>query len=486
MGMSEPPSPPSRTRDNILLSRLIADVVQTKKVQDLVDTLVPEIARLWAGQNYLKKILARYFEKRIRKSYEQLKHSPEVTQYTTSVVEEPEFISALSEHLITLLNDAIDIGGVLVKTIEKLPSGEKERLLGDIITSLNYARSGELLTIKARIINEIHERNPTFFAERIGAGFNKLIEQIDFGEIKDLVDNSAHDAAAALKVVNDILWQYPSKAVCLISLLPTVANLFITSFKDNAQQLNNISPDLLTDVVLSLIRHIDGKAIGGLINELAELARKLHTGSALLGDPNMPQFPRELSRILGEIAGTVDGKLLWKARVALAEGKESVVNTWIEAQKVNPDLLMRRITNYPSIRNAHMRALSKAVASIEELPEREALEAIAHAATELDMVELAEIVNLLCTLANRIRETKPDFASSMVAQFAHSLDVHEFHKTVKWLAEDLAQSFKPLARAALPHLLNALCDYMKPEDDPYQKDMDAALASLRKLLGTKE
>jgi len=470
---------------NILLSRLIGELLRSRTAQDLVDKLLPKIIHLWAGQNYLKKTLSQSIEKRIRKSFERIKQSPELSQYAASILEEPEFISALAGQLITILNDSIDIASVLSKTIEKLPSGEKERLIGEILSKMDYSRSGEILTSYARIINEIHKSNPTFFADMIDDRFAKLIEQIDFGELKDLADNSAHDAEAAMRKINAVMWQYPAKAVCLVAILPTMLNLFIFSLKEGTKQFNNISPDLLTDVMLSLMRHIDGKAIGELINEFSELARKLHTGSALLGDPNMPQFPRELLKILEEIAGTIDGKLLWKARVAVAEGKESIENTLVETLKKSPELLTQMISNYPSIRNAHIRALSKKLALMEGLPEKESAEAVARAASELDMVELAQTFNLFFALTNRIHSVKPEIASSMAAQLANSIDANEFEKTVKWLAGDIAKSFKPLIRAAWPQIIKAVCDCLKPETDEHQKDIDNAIASLRKLLEAK-
>jgi hypothetical protein len=164
---------------DILLSRLVGELLRTRTAQDLFDKLLPEIIRLWAGQNYLKKTLSNSIEKRIRKGFEQLKQNPEFSQYASSVLEEPEFISILAEQLISTLNNAVDAAGVLSKTIEKLPSGEKERLIREILSKLDYGRSGALITIYARIINEIHKSNPTFFADMVDDRFAKLIEQID-------------------------------------------------------------------------------------------------------------------------------------------------------------------------------------------------------------------------------------------------------------------------------------------------------------------
>ena len=112
--------------------------------------------------------------------------------------------------------------------------------------------------------------------------------EIDFGEIKETVDGSAENITALAGMINEEMWQYPAKMVCLLSLLPALGNIVSAPSVKTIGPINNLAPDLLTDVILSLVRDIDGKSIGMLVNELCELVRKIHTGSALIGDTGKP------------------------------------------------------------------------------------------------------------------------------------------------------------------------------------------------------
>jgi hypothetical protein len=95
----------------------------------------------------------------------------------------------------------------------------------------------------------------------------------------------------------------------------------VSATNETLKPINNLAPDLLGDVVFSLVDDIDGKNIGMLINELCELVRKIHTGSTLLGEQGKPQLPNTLSRLTCETMSTVDINLLLKARTLLAEIK---------------------------------------------------------------------------------------------------------------------------------------------------------------------
>ena len=55
-------------------------------------------------------------------------------------------------------------------------------------------------------------------------------------------------------------------------------------------------PDLLADIVISFLKELDGAAVAELGNELTEIVRKIHTGSALLGEPGRSPAPRDLLR----------------------------------------------------------------------------------------------------------------------------------------------------------------------------------------------
>ena len=152
------------------------------------------------------------------------------------------------------------------------------------------------------------------YAESLRPIVRELVEKIDFGEIKEAADFHQENIAAAVMMINEELWRYPAKVICLLSLVPAVVNMGVSTAKESLVPINKLAPDLLADVVFSLVDNIDGKNIGRLINELAELVRKIHTGSTLLGEPGKPQLPYTLSRLTGETMSTVDINLLLKVR----------------------------------------------------------------------------------------------------------------------------------------------------------------------------
>ena len=76
---------------------------------------------------------------------------------------------------------------------------------------------------------------------------------------------------------------------------------------ENGRSLFYEAPDLLTDVVLSLANEIDAKQTAELTNELLEAVRKLHTGSALLGETSRTKFEQVFDRLFGEFTEALEG-----------------------------------------------------------------------------------------------------------------------------------------------------------------------------------
>jgi len=194
----------------------------------------------------------------------------------------------------------------------------------------------EVLSSKEKTENKI--AGDLDYAEILRPGFRKIIENIDFGELKETLDCSQDDIAAVVKMANEEMWQYPAKVVCLLSMLPSVANMTVSAVKETLTPINNLAPDLLGDVVLSLADEIDGKNIGLVINELCELVRKVHTGSVLLGEPGKPQSANTLSHLMQDTMSTININLLLKARASLSEIKEMSLQNLIDLLEQSPEL----------------------------------------------------------------------------------------------------------------------------------------------------
>ena len=83
-------------------------------------------------------------------------------------------------------------------------------------------------------------------------------------------------------MLNQGIWKHPAKMVCLFSLAPPVLKIVSGSWGICLNRLNQLPPDLIADIALVLLKEVDGAVLAGLINETMEVARKFHTGSALI------------------------------------------------------------------------------------------------------------------------------------------------------------------------------------------------------------
>ncbi|MFH2099962.1 MAG: hypothetical protein ABIJ95_10660, partial [Pseudomonadota bacterium] len=264
------------------------------------------------------------------------------------------------------------------------------------------------------------------------------------------------------------------------------ANTLAGSLVHLLERVNIMSPELITEVLLSLLKDVDGKAVGQLVNQLTEVARKIHTGSALLGPPGLPEFTAALTVKFMEIGAEIDPRLLWKGRQAMAEVAEARVKARIELLRARPELLKARLAEQHKVRNAFIRARRQNVALLDELEDPDLAEAVAEGAVKIDAQELAETVNLWCAVLNRAREQRPDFVANMLFHFSNTADTQEMENTVQWLAKDLSEALRPIARAVLPTVISTVADWLSPEDDEHAPQVADCLTAWRELLSEQE
>ncbi|MBW1894462.1 MAG: hypothetical protein JRI91_12320 [Deltaproteobacteria bacterium] len=421
-----------KVEDQQTISLFVQEVLNTKESRHLLSLIAPELVRMWADKNPLKNKISGPLERIIRNGF----------------LPEPE------ENYSSLLDSAGNIG--------------------------------KLVTIAARMLTKIHESNPDFLARTFEPGFKKFIEGIDFGELRDLMDGSADDIAALVKMANDVAWLYPAKLVLTLSFIPDIVNGMLLIVKESVNRFNQTSPDIVADIVLSLVRKIDGRSAGKCFNELIELIRSIHTGSALIGDPGTPKFLQDISKLFTDAAEFVDGEVLAKARVALSEDREAICNTTTDVLKENPDLWLKPLMRYADIINPGIRSKSYRLSALEELPEEDLTIAVNNGISDLDMQEAAEVINLFSTLFNRVRSLKPAILETLVTQFVNALDLYEVKDAAGRMMTDLGESFRPAGRAIIPHVVKAVCRIVEPADDEYEDDMAEAREMLRAVLVGEE
>ncbi len=317
--------------------------------------------------------------------------------------------------------------------------------------------------------------------------FRRFIEAVDFGELREALDRSSARSGPYIRMMNEELWRYPAKVVCILSFIPALSNTALRGIRETAAPLNRMAPDLLTDVILSLISEIDTKEVSGIINELSELVRKIHTGSALIGDPGRPALPEVFEKISIKITESINIPLLLKASVMLCEIREQIGRSFSETVNNNRDLVKEKLMT--EFRKAASSAvhIDRTLDSVEKSFNDEEIEALVSSGLgEIDFQELASTVSRFCELINRIYEINPDIIKGLLSQFFSSLDSLEAAETVRLISGDIAESVKPSAPVLLPPILKGIGDIISSARKENPVEMNEALDYLNRSLKVME
>jgi len=341
---------------------------------------------------------------------------------------------------------------------------------------------GTLLTTLARKANAERASGNICNDKTRGEAIEAFLQNTDFGELKEMVEGSEESIVAGVRMVNTTIWDYPAKFICLASLLPTVANIILRSSRETLVPLHAQAPDVLADVVFSLLRSLNGKAAGDLVNGLAEVIRQTHTGSALIGDQGLPQFGADLRILLADFASALDPEVIIKARTALAEDMETIRNTWTETMAERPDLFLASLRHSADRRNPQIRATRREVDLLADLPKDEVNEAISAGLSDLDTQELGETINTTLRLFNTLRSSHPEALPGVLAGIAATIDTDELKKAAEWMVPSSITAVKPLAVAIMPSVIRGLADLLTPEPGDDTDEMAAAIAQLKTAL----
>ena len=441
------------------LDDLARAFVHTNEFKTIMRSVVPEIASQWAGKNPLKKMAAGLAAKSIRKSF-----APEA-------LELPSLINAI----LGVLDNAL-------KEASTLTEEEKSRLTATLIGTIDAGIIGSIITRMAVLVNNVHAAEPVFISEKARGNFRHFIESVDFGEIKEAVDGSLDDFTAVMRMANEEMWRYPAKMICLFSLLPAAVNMTVSAVKETLKPLHAQAPDILADVIFSLMRSLNGKAAGELVNGLAEVVRQIHTGSALIGDQGLSQFGADLRIILADFVSALDPEVLMKARTALAEDMETIRNVWTETMAKRPDLFLANLRHSADRRNPKIRATRRELDLLADLPEDKVNAAISAGLTDMATQELGETINTVLRLLNSLRRTHPDSLPRVLAGVAATIDTDELKEAAAWIVPSAVAAVKPLAGAIMPSILRGLAELLTPEPGDDKDELDAAIAELKTAL----
>lgn len=466
---------------NNAAAKFIADIVKTREFKRMTGTLIPEALKSWAKNSELKRILSRRVLKILEKRFPQKESAPQESAKAISW-SKTDLAGLVMDNIPHLLNSGAISANMLISSFEDLPLQEKERLLGNILKNLDFARQGEIITALSRIVQEIHKKNPCFFSDILIPALGEMISNIDFGELDDMLLSASEDIIKMAGALNTVLNEYPAKNAIMFGLFPAMANMFASVMANSMVNANKMAPDLVTDNMLSSVREIDAKEFARYLNERAEFLRKIHTGSALLGPPGQPALANEITRKITEVEKELDFELLEKAKALALEIKMARQNAQIELLRDNPELLTQRIGDFFPNYNTPIYGLLRKIELIDELDKTDLARAVAQGTKNLDVQELADALSLLCVALNRVNEKEPGFAGDIMSRFASAADSDEAGKTAQWLVKDTVKGLKPLAQAVMPQLVDGILYLFAPDDDEAPDDVKDALIRLRALL----
>ena len=466
-------------------AEVLRKLMETREVRRLLAGLLPEVLHVYAGKSRFKQFIARRMGSHIGKS---LTRSRDVGAESEirQLFEDSHFIEDIAAPLPDLVNGLFDLMSTAAATIEEFPTSDKKALFADVIAKMANGRSATLVTRGCRILNDLHRDDPEFFARTLEPGFAQWIEAVDFGELKEAVDHSAQDVRATVEMANRVIWQYPAKVVLLLSVLPSVANRLVETADISIGKLNELSPDLLTDVIATFITEIDSRSMARLTNEITELFRKIHTGSGLLGEPGAPHLTNALTEKIEVLVDDVDPAVLWKARLFFAETRATIDGAIAQASADKPELRQFNLARSAEMTNIGVRALNQRLSVWTAMDDREMASAVKSHLAACDVQEMAELANNALALFNRFADQNPETLAGMVGRFTEAIDDFELAESAGHLFDNTAEAVEPAARAVVPKLVQWVCGVLEARDDEYEEDAEQARAALQTLFEKAE
>jgi len=342
---------------------------------------------------------------------------------------------------------------------------------------------GRLLTEIARKVNADHAAGPSCHTGTRGEAIGDFLKHTDFGEIREMVEGSDTCVLKTIEIFNEQLWKYPAKVGTLVATLIPAMNTLMRALREILMPIEKtVGPDLLADILLSVVRGLNGKDMAKLANSLQEAIRRVHTGSLLLGKGGKPLFQIYLTDLLRDALPELDEELLKKVRIALAEDREAIANSLADTLRDNPGITLAFLASLGRVKTSDIKTRSRRLGVIEELDAGDLKAAVSESMSEFDTYEAAGLLNTLLRVANRIHDARPDIMSNILSGIVDSVDVDEVGQTARWLIPEFTDAVRPIATEVMPVFLKFFAELMNPADGSAGPEHTEALKAFRSAL----
>lgn len=462
------------------IGRLVVAIAQTPVSNRIAKSVLSKTMQEWSKRGYVRGKLAGPAEKIISRLFLE-----STTPKESNILDDAATIKATSDLLPHVINGSVEIMIKLAQTVRTVPSDVRAEYLASVISRIDTKQTGQFITDGLRLVNDLLQLNPEFLTGVMKVPVRDLIASTDFGELKEMFDGLEDFFVPLLKVMNDELWNYPAKFVNVAGCIPPLVNGGTKAINEIVRPLNNLAPEILADVVFSVLRSFQGKEIGLLVNSIMELGRKLYTGSLLLADSNLSQFSIDSKSLLQDVVSTVNPELLYKFQVALSEAAETITKSYTDAVSRNPEIYTAMVSAYAGRKNPKIRAAKLKISMFENVSEEEAANAVSQGLSDLDTREIGEIINAAIRYIKLIRTHKPEVIPHLLSEVALSIDAGELQSVADDLIGDVVHAVKPAVRVLMPSLLKGLTTLLSPDENEEQDDLNEAVLSLIKVLAHK-
>jgi hypothetical protein len=339
------------------------------------------------------------------------------------------------------------------------------------------AEVGRIITLLAAAANEANAKAAPVDEAIRGQSVRSLLQNLDFGEILEMVEGSEPHVLRAIETFNTELWKYPAKVGTLVATIIALLNILIKSSREILVPIEEaIGPDLLADIILSILKGITGADAAKLADAVREVIRRVHTGSLLLGKGGKSLFQVYLTDFITQFLSATDPELVRKVRIILAEDGEAVANATADALVANPHIALSYLASLGAVKTSGVKAKSRRLDVVEDMDEDGLKAAVSESVSDLDTYEIAELVNKACRVFNRIRNVNPDAVGAVMNSVVDSLDVEEIRSTASWLIPEVVSALRPVAAQVMPLIITGLGKLMSPEGEPGMEHKEALKA----------
>jgi hypothetical protein len=357
-----------------------------------------------------------------------------------------------------LLNSVPRAMHAIGQSFLKEKASRQTAVLSDLIQRLDFDKWAETIQTWTVIAHSIETENNQFVTQNLRPAIRAFLNKIDFSDLKDMLTQASSDINALSETLNSVLWKYPAKMVLLCSIIPLAGNTTCMVARNTLKHFNDVPPDILADILISIIKEFDIKIFAQMLDETAELARKIHTGAALIGEPGADALSQQIRNMLERLTENVNASNLFKATQAIEQIKNSLWNAWFDSISENEDKLSQAIHLWFDKKNQTIRQRCQITSAVDSIPDDHLSETIGNQMHDLEMTEVAEIMNQMIQLIIRLEELSPDALHSVLFQWMESLDIDAIDTMNKQLAEPFMAALAPVIQSIIPHMIHSFCD----------------------------